>query len=213
MSFLKVGVVDLRWAIVASALAAPISRAGTLTFDLGPASIAGNVVSFDLHGSYASSDIPARELVEFQVDVSGSSSALSAGGTDYSAFSLTSLPAGWSIVAGFADPFLTISSAEADTLTGPLTGGPHLLGVIQVDLGHFGLSPTTPYTVRIDGIDTAAGDEVHGLPATFDPHAGVAFLRRSQSTIPGTTAVPVPAAVWAGLVLLGGLAGRRIARR
>jgi hypothetical protein len=169
--------------IFGSVVGPPGGSAGTqaAVFSLSPASISGNIASFDVTLNYT--DTAADQMVYLGIDLRQSSSALvtnpTTGQLDYSAFNFvpsSTIGVGWTPVG---NPF----PGEFLFHTPPATAGlapnaSYFVGTITYNLAEFGISPSSslpPLYVSIVGgyptpanSDTTIGAEIPGDPATFN---------------------------------------------
>jgi len=177
------------------------------TYSLGPATISGNVAAFDVSLDFTGEG--GEELVFFAVDVSASDTALTGGGTDYSAFSFqkaSPLLDGWDQLGTFA----LGPSADFQTLTAPLGTGLYALGTLELDLAATGLGPGDAFTVSLaGGWKDALGVEPPGQPnlfhfvdAGFDPASQEATVPYDEADI-----IPEPLTSTLAVLALAGLAG------
>jgi hypothetical protein len=203
-------------------------------FSLGAPSVSLNTVSFDVNLTFDSGTGSNLELVIFAIDVSQSSDALTAGGTDFSAFSFTLNSAqfpDWSLAQDFGSPFApgtvqyhTLPPVLAgDPPFRPLPSGTYLLGTLSVDLAMAGVSLDPSLLVSIKGMDqppqfgegtfTQIGAQDPNDFTTFSFYPGT-FNPDSQPLVPGTTQAVVPEpTTWpwwvAGSSVLFGMIWRR----
>jgi hypothetical protein len=184
-------------------LLAPAGAGVLATYTLGPVSVSGNVVSHPLSLTYTASS--GERVAYFAVDVSGSAGALTANGTDYSAFSFTLAPglaANWDQIP-FTDfgPGPFGDTTEFETLSSYLAPGTQVLGVLSIDFGLLGLPVSTSHKVSVVGPDSVVGSEIPGQPGTFgfDPVGEGADIPEPQA--------------WAGLAGLGCLLATLLRRR
>ena len=201
-----------------AALAARASAA-TATYDLAPPALVGNIASMDVSLMFDDQGAAGAGVVFFQIDVSNSDAALTGAGSDFSRFSF--IPAApllddWGLFADFGpSAFDSVVAYDLDTGLFPgsaLGHGTHLLGALQVDLSGPGIGSSV--TIAIDGIDTAAGFEYPaGNFGSFDFVDPIAYDNASRTVTTGVV-VPLPAAVWAAMPLLIGVAAiRRLRKR
>ena len=150
---------------------------GIATLDLGQPTFNGSTARFQLGLTFTSGN-PADTLETLDLSVHGSSSLLTAGGTDFSRFSFTLDTAAMPLWTEF-DPmgggaFPGIGLYEADLLdpSSPLSPHPaqsHHVGTLSVDLS--GIPDGTPLTVTLAGaafpFNTDAGGLIEGVPTTI----------------------------------------------
>jgi hypothetical protein len=149
-------------------------------YSLGPPNVSGSKVTFAVNLTFTATD--GLELAFFGIDVSPSSSALTANGTNFSAFKfIPSVPplGGWTLVQDFntPGPFLGTAEFEAGSTVPP---GTYTLGTLELDLSKVASSPPGTSRVAITGSNTTVGLENPSDPLSFD-FFDVSFLRGAES--------------------------------
>lgn len=182
------------------------------TYSLGTPSVSGTVATMDVVLDF---DADSGEVVVFfNIDVSPSDSALSSGGTDYSAFSFT--PASpllddWDLLFDFNEGLFP-SVIQYDTFFGtPLPSGVHTLGQLSVDFGGAGFAIGDSFDVAIDGFASEIGVELP--PLSMGELPGFVFypVTSYDPAAQTLTVIPEPttSAIWSGLWLAGAFAAWR----
>lgn len=147
----------------------PAGASVEATYSLSSLGVSNQIASYQLWMNLSISG--SEELVYFSLDVSASDDSLTAGGTDYAAFSFTGaspLLDQWDQILGadFAAGPLRFT-VEYDTISSPLAGGNYLLGTLDVDLAAAGVPLGSDLNVSLGGPDSVIGVEQPGQPTTF----------------------------------------------
>ena len=188
------------------------ATASSLVYKFGPGAIAGQEARFSIIGDF-DAEGSAEEMVFFSIDVGPSHTDLTAGGTDYSAFSFTPQIVGWSLSYDFAQGGLNESFAEFHTFTNPLgTGDDYALGVLSVDFSTLGLTPGDSYAVSIDGPYSVFGVEEPGSFPSFNLVPTFTTPSRGFTVPIGGVVIPEPITLTCALLSVG-FVGRYVRRR
>jgi hypothetical protein len=220
----------LAWSVILwGSGALPANAAIMADFDLGPATVTPTQASFDVTLSFAGN--AGDQIEAYQLSILGSSSLLTAGGTDFSRFSYTPANSPAPLDAWTTSGTISITGTELGFPTDPVAGPfitpavtPIVLGTLIVNLT--GIAPGTALNVTlaggVPGLETdvggtfdgvfvpsvaAAGDP--GLQLTFSDPGGVSF---ATSAPPPGGAIPEMTSLftWGGLLALAGsFCGRR----
>ncbi len=207
--------------VCGSVVGPPSGIAGTqaAVFSLSPASIAGNIASFDVTLNYT--DAAPDQMVYVGVDIRQSSSALvtnpSTGQPDYSAFNFvpsSTIGVGWGPVGNaFPGEFLFHTPPAT---AGLAPNADYFVGTITYNLAQFNVSPSSSLFVSIRGgypttvtSDTTIGAEIPGKPATFNfvnPTFTIAQQPLVNAAVP-TAGVEINGAGTSGNQVLGNRIG------
>ncbi len=151
-------------------VAAPTQAAVTALYRLGPGSVAGDSATFPVELDFSAD--AGEALVFFGVDVSASSPALTAGGTDYSAFGFakaTPLLDGWGQIPGASFGADALHSVvEFETAASALAPGLYTLGRLSVNLATAGVMPGPELLVSLEAFHSVIGVERPGMPGSFE---------------------------------------------
>lgn len=184
------------------------------TYSLGEPVIVGDTARFDLGLTFSST--AGEELAYFSVDVASSDPLLTAGGTDFTAFSFVKtspLLDSWDPVATFG-PGGFLSIADFDTLTGHLAPGSYTLGSLVVDFS--GIAPGTDLTVSVvSNLYSVIGTEDPADHSTYEDYeVDYAPGSRTFKTPGGQPGViPEPITAIGALLAVGSLVGYAVRRR
>jgi hypothetical protein len=176
-------------------------------FSLGTPSVSGTTVSFDVNLDFTASGPDSNlELGFFGLDVSPSSGALTAMGTDFSAFSFTlnsaQFTGDWGSIKDFGGP-VGPGTVQYQSLFNLLPSGNYQLGTLSVDLSVAGVSLDPSLFVSIAGSDTQFGAQDPTDFTTFTIYPGSFTQDSSRPLVPGPPAV-VPEPTTCPLWLAGG---------
>lgn len=223
--------------MMAAALGLPTSAHAitTLDLELGSATIVGNQAQMAVTINFSDTDSNTTGLTYFQLDVSQSDSALTAGGTDFSRFSFTPaspLLDNWGPVPILDFPSGPQYALGVDTTLFPndglSSGVAHVVGTLNILLENLVVGD---YLVDIEYTDLSSFDGTLGffqqlinpqLPSQgFDPQSEdivnqVTFSNGGSSdftVVNNAPAIPEPATFALGIIGIASLATRRMRNR